>query len=533
MLDSVNYEYLNMLPYWEKLDDLYRGEDYVKKAGVKYLPPSAGMILDDMSSINSLGFKIYKSYIGRADYINHVKNAVDRYVGLCHQSSPTIQLPKEMEYLRDKATKDGQSLESLLRMINTEQVKLGRCGLFVDISTDVTRDNKPYLAFYDAFSITNWNNSDNPFGYTDLNMLVLKETEHVLKDFSWTDEIRYRVCLLGDGHVVRGNDYYRQGVFKDTAFNDNLMFTPSYLGTKLHEIPFVFINACDTVTRPDFPPLDDLANCSLSAYRLSADYKQALHMQGQDTLVIKGNLLNVTENAPTDNSKNAQEQGIRTGAGAVLNVGADGNAEFIGVNGDGIPEMRQALENAYNRCEVKSGNLLTNGATFESGESLKTRLTAQTANLNQIALTGAFGLQKALRFIARWIGADEEEVVVQPNLEFSDYRITGDDLVKVTTAIKLGFPMSLQSAYEYAQSKGYTKEPFETQIEMIKQEKESGLRDLLMPPEQQFAESNSGLNPLNGNNAGGSVSATSVQKKTTSANKDLTDVSKITNNSNS
>ena len=69
MLDSVNYEYLNMLPYWEKLDDLYRGEDYVKKAGVKYLPPSAGMILDDMSSINSLGFKIYKSYIGRADYL--------------------------------------------------------------------------------------------------------------------------------------------------------------------------------------------------------------------------------------------------------------------------------------------------------------------------------------------------------------------------------------------------------------------------------------------------------------------------------
>ena len=176
MLDSVNYEYLNMLPYWEKLDDLYRGEDYVKKAGVKYLPPSAGMIIDDMRSINSLGFKIYMAYLGRADYINHVKNAVDRYVGLCHQSSPTIQLPKEMEYLRDKATKDGQSLESLLRMINTEQVKLGRCGLFVDISTDVTRDNKPYLAFYDAFSITNWNNSDNPFGYTDLNMLVLKET---------------------------------------------------------------------------------------------------------------------------------------------------------------------------------------------------------------------------------------------------------------------------------------------------------------------------------------------------------------------
>ena len=157
-------------------------------------------------------------------------------------------------------------------------------------------------------------------------------------------------------------------------------------------------------------------------------------------------------------------------------------------------------------------------------------MTAQTATLNQIALTGAFGLQKALRIIARWIGADETKVIVQPNLEFSDFRITGDDLVKVTTAIKLGFPMSLQSAYEYAQSKGYTKEPFDTQIEMIKKEKASGLRDMLMPPEQQFAGTNSGLNPLNGNNAGKTAQergAESVQKKVATSNKDISDVEKV------
>lgn len=526
MLESENYEYTSMRPYWDKLNDLYRGEDCVKKAGVKYLPPSTGMILDGVGELDTVGDQIYRSYLKRADYINHVKNGVDRYVGLCHQSSPTIQLPPEMEYLRDKATKDGQSLESLLRMINTEQVKLGRCGLFVDLNTDIN-GSEPYIAFYDAFSIINWNNSDNPFGTSDLNMLVLHEVEHVCTNFQWSDEDRYRVCLLGDGSYVKPTDYYRQGVFQADTFREEEMFYPSYLGTKLKEIPFVFINACDCISRPDFPPLDDLANTSLSAYRLSADYKQALHMQGQDTLVIKGNLLNVTETAPSDNSKNAIEQGIRTGAGAVLNVGADGNAEFIGVNGDGIPEMRQALENMYNRCEAKSGNLLTNGATFESGESLKTRLTAQTATLNQIALTGAFGLQKALRIIARWIGADEEKVVVQPNLEFSDFRSTGDDLVKVVTAINLGFPMSFKSAYEYAQSKGYAKEPFDTQIEMIKQEKASGLRDLLMPPELKMQQSNSGLNPLNGNNAGGSL-ANSVEKKTTTANKDLSNVEKIT-----
>lgn len=254
-------------------------------------------------------------------------------------------------------------------------------------------------------------------------------------------------------------------------------------------------------------------------------------MQGQDTLVIKGTLLNTDNQSQNSNSKAAEDQGIRTGAGAVLNVGADGDAKFIGVSGDGIPEMRTALENMLTRCEVKSGNLLTNGSTFESGESLKTRLTAQTATLNQIALTGAFALQRILRIIAKWIGANEKEVVVQPNLEFSDFRSTGDDLVKVTTAIQLGFPMSLQSAYEYAQSKGYTKNPFTAEVEIIKKEKSSGLRDLLMPP-QQLAESNSGLNPLNGNNAGNSKTQSALAKevvnKTTESNKNMNDVEKVT-----
>lgn len=530
MLESYNYEYGDMLPYWQKLDDLYKGENVVKSKGVKYLPPSSGMIIDGLGIPNSLGDKVYQAYKQRADYINHVKTGVDRYVGLCHQSAPTIQLPKEMEYLRDKATKDGQSLESLLRMINTEQVKLGRCGLFADLNTNAY-GSKPYIAFYNAFSIINWNDSDNPYGYTGLNMLVLHEVEHVCKNFSWSNEDRYRVCLLGDGNVVQPTDRYQQGVFIGETFDKSKMFTPSYLGTTLDEIPFVFVNSCDCLSKPDYPPLDDLANTSLGAYRLSADYKQALHMQGQDTLVIKGSLLNVTENTPGNNRMNAQEQGIRTGAGAVLNVAADGNAEFIGVNGDGIPEMRTALENMLTRCEVKSGNLLTNGSTFESGESLKTRLTAQTATLNQIALTGAFALQRILRIIAKWIGANEEEVVVQPNLEFSDFRSTGDDLVKVTTAIKLGFPMSLQSAYEYAQSKGYTKNPFAAEIETIKKEKESGLRDMLMPPEQQFADSNSGLNPLNGNNAGRTNQqglADKIANKTSDGNKNITDVDKAT-----
>lgn len=529
MISSYNYEYAHMKRYWDKLNDLYRGEEVVKSKGQAYLPASSGMILDGAGRAGTLGEKLYQSYLMRAEYRNHIKTGVERYVGLCHQSSPTIQLPPEMEYLREKATKDGQSLESLLRMINTEQVKLGRCGLFVDVNTSVTGESKPYIAFYDAFSIINWNESDDPHGDSRLVMLIMHEVEHVCtKDFSWTDEDRYRVCLIDSDANV-----YMQGVFIGDTFDPEQMFVPRYLGSTLDEIPFVFVNSCDCLPKPDYPPLDDLANTSLSAYRRSADYMQALHMQGQDTLVIKGNLINVSETenpSAHNNAKNAIDQGIRTGAGAVLNVSQDGDAKFIGVSGDGIPEMRTALENTYVSCEMKSGNLLTNGSTFESGESLKTRLTAQTATLNQIALTGAFALQKALRIIAKWIGADESKVVVQPNLEFSDFRSTGDDLVKIITAKKLGYPASYQSIYEYGQSRGYFKEPFDTQIEMIKKEEKSGITELLTPVMEQGMEaSNSGLNPLNGNNAGKSQQqlANRVANKVSTGEKEISDVEKV------
>lgn len=488
MLNSANLHYLKMLPYWVKLRELYAGEKIVKDKGVKYLPPSAGMMLDGMN-VGEDGYKSYENYKQRAEYINYIRDAVETYVGLVNQEKPSIQLPKEMEYLRERATKRGESLESLLRKITTEQLKVGRCGLFVDLATS-TQGSKPYLAFYDAESILNWNETDNYTGNTDLSMLVLREIVPVLTDFTWSEETRYRVCLIGDGSTP-SNDNYKQGIFLSENFDKNEMFYPSYFNKKLNQIPFVFINACDILPDIDYPPLDDLANQSISQYCLSADYKQALHNQGQDTLLIKGHILN--------NESNEQ---VRIGAGSIINVGVDGDASFIGVNGDGIPEMRQALETCNARCESMAGRLITRSQSFESGESLKTRLNAETCDLNQIALTGAFGLERALKIIAEWIGANPDEIVIKPNLEFSDFSANGDDIVKLMTAKQQGCPLSYESIYDVMVARGYAKVPFKTQMEMIKNEEKDGVADVLTTMlTNALATSNSGLNPLNGNNA--------------------------------
>lgn len=472
MLDSENFKYTKMKPYWCKLRDLYEGEEVIKSKGLRYLPPSAGMVIDGLNE-NDEGYKAYKRYLQRAEYCNYIADATQVYVGLLNQAQPTIELPKELEYLRENATRNGQSLESLLRKINTEQIIVGRCGLFIDLATN-TQGSKPYIAFYDAESITNWNESDNLVGKNDLSMLVLREQVPTLDNFEWSYETRYRVCLLGDG-ANPTNDLYRQGVFDTTDFDDSKMFYPSYFNKPLNKIPFVFVNACDCDSDPDFPPLDDLANESLVAYRVSADYYQSIHQQCQPTLVIKGHIIG---NDDSDDDRNT----IRTGAGAVINVQSDGEAKYIGVDGSGIPEIRQALENTRTRCEGKAGKLIARGESFESGESLKTRLTAQTASLNQIAITGAFALEKALKIIAEWLGADVSKVHVQPNLEFADFTANGDDIIKLITAKQQGLPISYEGIYDFMLSRGYVKVPFSTQIAKIKEESEKNITDLVVNP---------------------------------------------------
>jgi hypothetical protein len=69
----------------------------------------------------------------------------------------------------------------------------------------------------------------------------------------------------------------------------------------------------------------------------------------------------------------------------------------------------------------------------ESGEALRLRYGAQTATLTSVAKAGAAGLQKALRHVAMFMGADPEQVLVKPNLKFVDTTLTPADAVSLVS----------------------------------------------------------------------------------------------------
>lgn len=484
-VDSTHPLYAEALEDWVTITDTHAGERAIKAKGVLYLRPTSGMISDGMS-LGQDGLAAYINYKIRARFPDSVNTAVDALVGIMHTKSPTIQLPVVMEPMMDNATNLGESLEVLLRRINVAQLISGRIGLLLDIPQDAAVGTLPYIATYNAIDILNWDDgkANADLVFKNLNLVSLYEGGPVRNvDFDWQQKDKYRVLVLGDvlANEGSGQGVYRVGVFEQrgTAFSEANLIEPSLAGRTLDFIPFTFINASDIVAAPDKPPLLGLAALALGIYRGEADYRQALFMQGQDTLVVSG----VSD----------KDQSFRTGAGAAIILPVGGAAKFIGVDSTGLSEMRSALENDKAEAAQKGGNLIdTSSRAKESGDALRIRVVARTATLNQIAKTGAFGLQRSLRQVAMWIGANPDEVVVTPNLDFVNDTLGGEELIKLATAKSLGAPLSNISIHKQMEEKGLTDMTLDEEMDAIEEEQPVGGATELGSPEDDEEDDDDG-----------------------------------------
>jgi hypothetical protein len=463
--------------YYQKWDDMrtmYLGARAIKEKGERYLPPTTGMRLDGMKT-KELGKAMYEAYKDRAIFYEFVKEAVETKVGLLHQQSANIQVPPALEAMKERATPEGETMEALLRRINEEQLATGRVGLLLDLKVGEDGVATPYIALYTAESIINWDANLFEHETAALNLVVLNETGYIRQGFDWKTVTSFRVLQLGLLNVneQEGEATYKQGVFsaegsdKKVEYNEGEMLEPVYMGATLKEIPFVIINSKDITSEPDNPPLLPLGDLSVSIYRSEADYRQNLHMQGQDTFVTIGDMEN--QSLYDQAGKDAP---IRVGAGAHVAMSAGGDAKYVGLSSQGLAEQRQAIDADKLKANDLAGRLVSpSGTNQESGAALTTRLTAATATLNQVALTGAAGLEKLLKIAAVWVGADPDEVEVTPNIEFANFELKAQEFNFLITAKEMGLPLSELSLHALLVERGYSTMTYEDELEQIAEEK--------------------------------------------------------------
>lgn len=461
-------EYNEMFEHWEQLSDCYDGSHAVKDQREKYLPATTGMRLDGLTP-GQKGHGVYEGYLKRAVFPEFVKNATHAMVGLMNSKPPKISLPEAMEPMRENATIHGETLEQLYRRTVVQQWVKGRVGYLVELPNGGGPNDLPYIATYEAETILNWDDGERSIGRRVLNLVMLDESGYERDGFDWVWKKRTRYLILGDMGNNESDGVYRFAVTEDgnRPVEGDFQIASHAAGGSLDQIPFVFINSRDLLSDPDKPPLLSLSNLDLTVYRGEADYRQALFEQAQDTLVVVGDSLG--GNDPEDDGSPR-----RIGSGAAIELSEGGEAYFIGPDSQGLPEMRKAIENDRARADALSGRLRDNrSAQKESAEALKIRASAETATLYDVALTAAAGLQKALRIQAKWIGmsdAEVEEVVVEPNLEFTEAEDTPEKLVQLNRARKEGFPISKASLHRYAQERNYTEMSFLDEQELIEEE---------------------------------------------------------------
>jgi len=492
-LSSKHPLYLERIDDWQQLQETWEGERTVKSKRFKYLKPTASMIEDGIAIATDKGSQNYEAYLDRARCPDIVRETVDALMGVIWRKAPTIELPAAMEPLLERASNENESLELFLRRMNEQQFVKGRLGIMADVIDEGERAGQPYLTLYEAETVGNWDAGRlQGIEAQNLNLVVLDESgPERIDDFEWVRKTKWRVLTLvesgsmeipenedrdpvgpNEGTVAvenlpEGSGVYVAGVFEDEqgTFDASQLRPPSIRGTTLTKIPFVFANTKDLSSDPDVPPLLALSNAALAIYRGEADYRQALHLLCQDTLVIIGS--------------NDEESETRIGTGAKIEVPQGGDAKFIGIDSSGVPEMRTGLENDYKRADEMSGKLLdTTSREKESGEALQVRVAAKTATLVNIVRTGAAALQAMLRIVAEWMGADPEQVIVTPSLEFSDKDVDGKTVVEFTSSKAMGAPLSWQTIHEYFAERGATTLTFEEEIERIRQEQTDGLDEL-------------------------------------------------------
>lgn len=465
-IETTHPSYVEIFPDWKMIRDFYKGPAHIRNLGIEYLPPTEGMEIDGMAS-GQLGYKAYHAYRERARVPDYVKEAVEIIVGLLHQKEAVIELPPELEYLRTRASAQGESLAAFHRRISVEQVTTGRLGVLADMPEVVVGPPQPTMAIYSAESIRNWDASIGTEPSASIQLVVLDESGKMRDSkFTWKDLKAYRVLDITDKK-------YRNGQFNDhnksLEFNEEGMKTPNVRGKTLPFIPFTFINTKDLLPAVDEPPLKGLAELCKGIYQSEADYRWNLYMQAQDTLVVIGGIRNPS-GAPGD------PEALRTGAGSRIDTDVGGDAKYIGVSADGLAEQRLALEADRRAAQVKAGELIqNNGSQMESGQALSTRFNAQTATLNQIATTSAAGLENEMRYIAMWLGADPSKVKVTPNMEFIDFTLDGANFKALIEAKRLGFPMSWKSLHALAADRGLTVLDYITEMAEIEKDNKAML----------------------------------------------------------
>lgn len=454
-ITSEKYEL--MLPVWQKMRDCFDGEETIKTQSLKqnttnmdgtdilkpiktfnqYIRPK-----DSMRRLGALGYQRFCDYIYRAKYFPFPQELQTQSMGLIENQPPVFELPDNMIGLIGDCNANNESMKKVLSKINTEQLITSRVGLLLNPSPE---DGKPFnIAIFSAESIVDWKSELD--SDSEIRMVWVK----IKTDESYKNKSVYLILKLIENTYCQfktTNEYiqYEDDIPEDNGFIPDSFVVPISFEKSFSEIPFVIINITSLGTEVEKPFLESMADASLSLFRASALYEDALHWGGESTLFAKGYGISQNSNEPISLF-------VGNGSHNVTNV-EWADAKYVTMGTEGIEPRQKNFERLLEHCISMGVDLLNKGT--ESGTALNIRTNIKTASLKTLSQTGALGLETLLKLGANWLGADSEKIVVKANTTFADIQYTAEDFVKFSTMVGLK-TMPVEDLYSLLKKNGLT-----------------------------------------------------------------------------
>lgn len=480
-------EYVKHVENWTKVRDAVEGDLAIRRNVTDYLPVPPG--LSTAAEVLETGKRVsttrYWFYARLAEWPEIVSPTLNGILGLIHEKKPEVKLPKDMEYLIEDATPTGMQLDDLWEMVTKEMFVTGRSILLGEI---YDKDSNPRLCLYPTESMINWRLLPERDGGQP-EMVVFEEHKWEPKEddeFSYENVTYYRLLQLVLGsYTVRLFKLVKEKIVEVKIDEENYAVKPMYLGATFDYIPITTINALDLGYDYGPVPLLPMTNRAISIFRRSADYNRSLYIKGDPQVVLTG----VSEDdIPTD-----------IGGGTVWAFSNPmARANYLDIDGQGIPLMRQSIEDQFARFADEVGMLLEGSSTgYESGEAIRRKQAMRQVTVKSVIINAAEGMEKALRMLARMKGKSDteiENITFSPNIDFNEPIMTGAELRELITSKTLGAPLSEQTLHDLMRRRQITEMSYVEERALLDEEKEKKLEEKLaeleamqemMPPPQQ------------------------------------------------
>lgn len=426
----------------KQMRDTLAGPSRVKSENSLYLPipasmaknsskqPETGISYNTSSKKDDMAMSVpwrhsipaYQSYLQRARFPDITALMLRGMTGLSLKKYPTIEMPKSIEYLEKRATRDGKSVHELFAFMLGEVLSVGRFSMLVDVDD---KNGQLVIVPYVTESLTNWKQTRID-GDDKFSLVVFRESSQKTDDeFSHDCKNDYLVVRNsaklkgGNGDLIDASVYSVEKYNGDSLASDGGIIVPMLRGVPFKEIPVVVVNVDGTGTGNWSCPLVGVSDIALSIYQKDADMSNSEFVTCNPMLVFTG----------VDSDSDDVPDIIGSSVTWTL-PDPQSKAFYVEPQSTCLEHMSKRIADLFDEAVQYGVSVLgaqRNGA--EAAETVKMRQASNGSNLRTIIRSCSEALKDILEFCEAWeTGKVSGEVEIETSLELTEMNLTPQEL---------------------------------------------------------------------------------------------------------